>query len=98
MQRKLFFSSTISKIIVFFFKIQNLESENYTLQENLSTSNNTIEEHKTKEKDFEESVNGLTHKVSMLEKAEEDYLVSIIFQSTRLLICSISSYNSVLIF
>ena len=65
--------------IIFFYlfvvQIQNLEAENYTLQENLSTANNTIEEHKQKEKDFEENVNGLTHKVSMLEKAEEDYQV-----------------------
>lgn len=58
-------------------QIQNLEAENYTLQENLSTANNTIEEHKQKEKDFEENVNGLTHKVSMLEKAEEDYQVCV---------------------
>lgn len=64
--------------IIYFIsvQIQNLEAENYTLQENLTTANNTIEEHKQKEKDFEENVNGLTHKVTMLEKAEEDYQVS----------------------
>lgn len=47
-----------------------------TLQENLSTATNKIEEHEQKEKDFEESVNELNTKVQTLEKSEEDLLVS----------------------
>jgi len=62
-------------------QIQNLETENYTLQETLSTANNKIQENAQKEKDYEEQINTLNHKVQMLEKAEEDYQV--IIDTTR---------------
>lgn len=62
-------------------QIQNLESENSSLQESVARANNVIEEHEEKEKNFEESVNELNTKVQTLEKSEEE-----------LLVCSIKSF------
>ena len=55
-----------------------MESENFTLNDNLAKANSTIEDHVLKEKDFEENVNALNHKVQTLEKTEEDLLVCVI--------------------
>jgi len=56
-------------------QIQNLESENYTLNDNIATATAKLEEAELKHKDFDEQVNTLNHKMQTLEKAEEEYQV-----------------------